>query len=239
MKKRRFLIVGVILGLSMSLTASSCSANSYDYSIDYMQKMQEAVAAGDYRQAREYESARNQKIIKLGLDYEATDFFSDGNNEKVAENIAKYIANVAQNNTTQPEYVRYFSDADVVMMAKVMYCEARGIKSKTEIANIGWCILNRVDDGNFGYGISGVILSPNQFAYRRSAPTVNDHGYDLIVLAYDVLENWSKEHSGRTDYVRTLPKQYKWYAGNGVSNRFRCHFRCNHYYQYELGYYYQ
>ena len=150
MKKRRFLIVGVILGLSMSLTASSCSANSYDYSMDYMQKMQEAVAAGDYRQAREYESARNQKIIKLGLDYEATDFFSDGNNEKVAENIAKYIANVAQNNTTQPEYVRYFSDADVVMMAKVMYCEARGIKSKTEIANIGWCILNRVDDGNFG-----------------------------------------------------------------------------------------
>ena len=35
MKKRRFLIVGVILGLSMSLTASSCSANSYDSSMDY------------------------------------------------------------------------------------------------------------------------------------------------------------------------------------------------------------
>lgn len=104
------------------------------------------------------------------------------------------------------------------MLAKVAYCESRGIKSKTEIACVMWVILNRVDNSNFPNTISGVILQPNQFAYSANVPTVSDYGYDLKVLATDVLNNWAKEKAGRTDYVRCLPKEYLYYGGDGIHN---------------------
>lgn len=233
MKKRRCIAAGLILSSVLTL---GCTAKE-SHSIDYMAAIQQSVSVGDFDTAKLYESARNQKIKELGLNYDTTDFFSEKNVTKVHENIQNYVQNGCKVSPTQPEYVRYFSDNDVVMLAKVAYCEARGIKSKTEIACVMWTILNRYDAG-YAKSISAVILSPSQFAYRSSAPMVSDYGYDLYALAYDVLENWSKEHSGRTDVVRVLPKEFMWYAGNGVSNRFRCHYRCGHYYQYYLGYYY-
>ena len=60
------------------------------------------------------------------------------------------------------------------MLAKVAYCESRGIKSKTEIACVMWVILNRVDNSNFPNTISGVILQPQSICisvqmYQQSA----------------------------------------------------------------------
>ena len=228
------MIASILLASTMTL---GCTALEPSQPTDYMAAMQQAVSIGDIETAKLYETARNQKIKELGLNYDATDFFSEKNVTKVTENMQNYVQNGCKIAPTEPEYVRYFSDNDVVMLAKVAYCEARGIKSKTEIACVMWTILNRYDAG-FAKSISGVILSPNQFAYRASAPMISDYGYDLYELAYDVLENWSKEHSGRSDVIRVLPKKFMWYAGNGVSNRFRCHYRCSHYYQYHLGYYY-
>lgn len=228
------MIASILLASTMTL---GCTALEPSQPTDYLAAMQQAVSIGDIETAKLYETARNQKIEELGLNYDTTDFFSEKNVTKVAENIQNYVQNGCKFTPTEPEYVRYFSDNDVVMLAKVAYCEARGIKSKTEIACVMWTILNRYDAG-FAKSISGVILSPNQFAYRASAPMISDYGYDLYELAYDVLENWSKEHSGRSDVIRVLPKKFMWYAGNGVSNRFRCHYRCSHYYQYHLGYYY-
>ena len=100
-----------------------------------------------------------------------------------------------------------------------MYGEARGIKSKTEIACIGWCILNRVDAG-MGKNIQSVALAANQFYYKAGAPTVSDHGYDLVALATDVLDRWSREKAGQTNVGRVLQKQYKWDAGDGAHNWF-------------------
>lgn len=116
-------------------------------------------------------------------------------------------------------YTKRYTSTDAVMMARVMFLEARGIKSKTEIACVGWTILNRVDAG---YGsIQKVITAPNQFAYRASASTTSDYGYDLIALATDVLNRWSREKAGQAAVGRVLPKGYLWYAGDGKHNYFR------------------
>lgn len=116
-------------------------------------------------------------------------------------------------------YTKRYTSTDAVMMARVMFLEARGIKSKTEIACVGWTILNRVDAG---YGsIQKCITAPNQFAYRASAPTTSGYGYDLIALATDVLDRWSREKAGQAAVGRVLPKGYLWYAGDGKHNYFR------------------
>ena len=116
-------------------------------------------------------------------------------------------------------YTKLYTSTDAVMMARVMFLEARGVKSKTEIACIGWTILNRVDAG---YGsISAVITAPNQFAYSASASTTSDYGYDLVALATDVLDRWSREKAGQSNVGRVLPNGYLWYAGDGKHNYFR------------------
>lgn len=107
---------------------------------------------------------------------------------------------------------------DAVMMAKVMFCEARGIASKRELSMICWTILNRLDAGTFGGSIAEIITTPGQFAYRSKAPMVNDHGIDLFALAQDVLLRWQAEREGQTDVGRTLPKGYCFYYGDGVAH---------------------
>lgn len=120
-------------------------------------------------------------------------------------------------------FTKQYTSQDAVMMARVMFLEARGIRSKTEIACVGWTILNRVDAG---YGtISAVITAPNQFAYRVSASTTSDYGYDLVALATDVLDRWSREKAGQTNVGRVLPQGYLWYAGDGQHNYFRNAYR--------------
>lgn len=110
---------------------------------------------------------------------------------------------------------------DAVMMAKAMYCEARGIGDKRELSMICWCILNRLDSGRFQGSIPAIITADNQFAYRKSAPMVNDFGIDLFALAQDVLLRWQAEREGEVNVGRTLPKEYCFYKGNGYHNYFQ------------------
>lgn len=110
---------------------------------------------------------------------------------------------------------------EAVMIAKVMYCEAKGISSKRELSMIAWTILNRFDNGGFGSTIPAIITSKNQFAYRSSAPTVNQCGIDLLSLAEDVLLRWQAEREGEVNVGRTLPKGYCFYWGDGHHNYFR------------------
>lgn len=139
--------------------------------------------------------------------------------------------------SSQGPYDKLYTESDVIAMAKTMYNEARGIRSKTEIACIGWTILNRVDAGSSaGYrdNIYGVITQPQQFAYSAGAPTVSDYGYDLVALARDVLDRWSREKAGQTDVGRVLPKDYHWYAGDGKHNYFRDSYRGGSRWDYSL-----
>ena len=111
--------------------------------------------------------------------------------------------------------------SDAVMMAKTMYGEAKGIGDKRELSMICWTILNRYDSGRFGGSISAIITSPRQFAYRASAPTVNQCGVDLLALSQDVLSRWYREKQGEADIGRTLPPGYCFYYGDGRHNYFR------------------
>lgn len=132
----------------------------------------------------------------------------------------------------KPEMITYYSENDVRLLAQVCFCEARGIKSKTEVACIMWTILNRHD---FGYGsIKDIVTAPNQFSYYSSAPTISDYGYDLVGLASDVLERWNNEKNGVYDVGRVLPKDYLWYSGDGKHNKFRNQYKTSSYWDYSL-----
>ena len=112
----------------------------------------------------------------------------------------------------------YWTQTDAVMLARLIYAEARGVGSTMEKAAVVWCVLNRVDDS--GASISKVITAPNQFAYSRNAPT-KCSGEDYTVLARDVLSRWSMEKDGLTDVGRVLPREYMWFYGSGGHNWFR------------------
>ena len=80
-----------------------------------------------------------------------------------------------------------------------------------------WCILNRVDEGVWGEGITGVITRPGQFAgYDPDHPVWPE----LYEIAQDVLTQWRHENNGET-VERVLPREYVYFSGNGSYNVFR------------------
>lgn len=110
---------------------------------------------------------------------------------------------------------------DLEMLAKLVWGEARGIKSIDERAAVVWCVLNRVDAG-YGKNIRAVVTSPGQFTgYRRSNP-VTDEFYNL---ALDVVTRWNLEKMGLENSGRVLPKEYLYFAGKGGRNYFRTSYR--------------
>lgn len=107
-------------------------------------------------------------------------------------------------------------DEEVIVLAKMVWGEARGVPSDTEKAACVWCALNRVDQG---YGsIVTVVTAPYQFVGYREGNPVDD---ELITLCIDVLTRWYAEKDGQTDVGRVLPKEYLYFSGDGVRNHFR------------------
>lgn len=117
--------------------------------------------------------------------------------------------------TPTPE-VQYYTEEEVVMVAKVLYDECRGVASDTEKACVVWTICNRVDAG-YGETITHVVAASGQFAYRSCAPVLDN----LYALAEDVLIRWNHEKNGVLNVGRVLPKDYLWYSGDGHHNHFR------------------
>ena len=110
-------------------------------------------------------------------------------------------------------------NAEIIMIAKLIWGEARGIDSVTEQACVAWTVLNRVDAG---YGsIYEVITAPNQFHYFIYFPTVDDEGRDLILLAQDIILRWKREQAGEVNVGRVLPPDYLWFRGSDGHNWFR------------------
>lgn len=117
---------------------------------------------------------------------------------------------------------------DIDAIACVIYNEARGVKSDTEMACVAWTILNRVDAG---YGsIIDVVSAKNQFAYS-SVEHIPD---EIYTIAADVIVRWSCEKSGEESVGRVLPKDYLWFFGDGTHNYFRNEYRSKSYWDYSL-----
>lgn len=116
----------------------------------------------------------------------------------------------------EPEYEMYFTEADVVAVAKMLWGEARGCALDNQQKAV-WCVLNRVDDSRFPDTIQGVLSQPSQFyGYSPNFPVWDE----LKEVARDVLTRWSMEKQG-ADVARELPDTYCWFTGFNGSNHFR------------------
>ena len=116
--------------------------------------------------------------------------------------------------SAEPEM--YFTEDDVVAMAKMLWGEARGCALDNQQKAV-WCVLNRVDDPRFPDTIHGVLSQPFQFhGYSPDFPVWDE----LKDVALDVLTRWSLEKQGVT-VERELPNTYMWFTGDGVQNNFR------------------
>lgn len=102
------------------------------------------------------------------------------------------------------------TDEELEIMSKILYREARGVKSKAEQAAVIWCILNRVDDGQWGDTIKEVATYPHAFAWIPDTPV----DQELLMLVADVCERWNLEKAGALEVGRTLPSGYLFFHSN-------------------------
>lgn len=116
-------------------------------------------------------------------------------------------------------YVTFYSEQDVVDLAKLLWRECRGVESLTEQACVAWTVLNRVD--LYGATIYDVLRAPNQFAFHEDTTVHND----MLALAKDTLERWSAEKNGEENCGRVLPQEYIYFYGKGGHNYFRDAYR--------------
>lgn len=113
------------------------------------------------------------------------------------------------------EYLVSTYDNEIIMATKVMVAEAGGVYPLSHRAAVVWCILNRVDAT--GSSISSIITAPHQFAWFPSK-SYSQEQYDLVK---DIFTRWLLEKEGFENVGRVLPKEYKWFHGDGSQNHFR------------------
>ena len=116
----------------------------------------------------------------------------------------------------EPEYEMYFTEADVIALAQMLYGEARGCTVDNQMKCV-WCVLNRVDDPRFPDTIIGAVSQPGQFyGYSPNFPVWDN----LRAVALDVMQRWAAEKQG-AEVVRELGSEYLWFTGDSVENHFR------------------
>ena len=116
----------------------------------------------------------------------------------------------------EPVYKMYYTDADVVEIAKMLYGESRGCSIDNQQKAV-WCVLNRVDDERYPDSIIEVLSQSGQFhGYSPNHPVWDE----LTAVAEDVLTRWSLEKQG-VAVNRELPKSYLYFTGTGSENIFR------------------
>lgn len=125
---------------------------------------------------------------------------------------------------------QYEGSVEIDMLAKLIYREARGVKSDTEKAAVVWCVLNRVDDSHHPDTIKKVITQKHQFAWRPKTP-VQQKFKDL---ALDVVIRWELEKRGYENAGRILPSDYLFFAGRRGHNWFRNKYRTRRYWDWSL-----
>ena len=113
------------------------------------------------------------------------------------------------------EYLVSTYDNEIIMATKVMVAEAGGVYPLSHRAAVVWCILNRVDAT--GSSISSIITAPYQFAWIPSK-SYSQEQYELVK---DIFTRWLLEKEGFENVGRVLPKEYKWFHGDGYQNHFR------------------
>ena len=156
--------------------------------------------------------------IKEQYDYQQTLFY-----QYHADNITYLVANrtfnysndilveVTENEFNLINEQKKELEEEIVMLAKVLYQEARGM-SKKDIAAVAWCVLNRID--YYDSSITKMIKVPGQFAWFADTPVCDPY----LSIADDVVTRWLLEKQGKVDVGRVLPKDYRYFFGyNGLN----------------------
>lgn len=151
------------------------------------------------------------------------------NSNAEAKSIEEDLINKLRQEQRYIDMTELYSEAEVNIMAKIVWAEARGLESDMEKAAVVWCILNRVDDERFGDSIKRVATAPNQFAYRKNAPV--DEEIKNLVL--DVLDRWILEKLGVESCGRILPKEYVFFHGARGHNWFKKQLRTTEYWNWD------
>lgn len=123
------------------------------------------------------------------------------------------------------------SKEDIEALAKTLWGECRGVKSKAQQAAVAWCVLNRLDKGTWGDTVLSVVSAPYQFSgYSDSFPVTDE----LADLARDVMIRWHSEKEGIQDVGRVLPKDYIFFVGDGKLNYFTNEWKSTNYWDWSL-----
>lgn len=119
---------------------------------------------------------------------------------------------------------------EAVMLAKLIYKEARGINSTAHKAAVVWCVLNRFDTGKYGESIKAVITSKHQFAWDPNTKVEDE----FLELSNDILIRWLLEKEGFSNVGRVLPNDYLFFAGRNGLNYFRKNYHSKEYWDWSL-----
>ena len=140
------------------------------------------------------------------------------------------ISEVLSEPAPTPIPTAYINDSETVdMLAKLVWGEGRGIKSKARQAAIIWTVLNRAD--KYDKPIEAIVTASGQFVgYKAAHPATEE----LKALADDVLTRWKKEKDGQSDVGRVLPKGFIYFTGDGKENYFRDSYYSTDYWQWTL-----
>lgn len=114
------------------------------------------------------------------------------------------ISSQNQSNAKEPS-------SDIEALAKMLWGEARGIKSDTEKAACCWVVLNRVDDKRWPNSVEKVLSQKYQFGGYDSENPVDE---ELYSLAEDVYYRWLAEKEGEEDVGRVIPNDYYFWCGD-------------------------
>lgn len=115
---------------------------------------------------------------------------------------------------------------EIVMLAQTLYEEGQvvywngtkwSVSYQARQAGVGWCALNRLDDGGFGSTLAEILSEPYQFAWKEDAPVTEE----MLWLAEDIIDRWWSEKQGEQNVGRTLPPDYLFFSGDGRENYFR------------------
>jgi len=155
-------------------------------------------------------------IWLFGLVLVTTGAYSPISTESESEPEPLAIVEDQPEEKTSPELPVLFTNEEVEMMAKVLYAEARGVKSEMEQAAVVWVILNRLDKGDWGSTIEDVVTYPNAVAYYQSTPV--DQG--MVNIVNSVVTTYTQEKVGLYSGGRVIPKEYLYFVGDGERNHF-------------------
>jgi N-acetylmuramoyl-L-alanine amidase len=114
---------------------------------------------------------------------------------------------------------RQWTYDDVDVISRMVWGEARGV-SRNEQKLVVWTVINRLENGNYGNSLIGVVRAPSQFhGYSPRFPVTPE----IREMVIEVLEAWEKSESALVYPPFATTPNYLYFGArrwNGWSHNF-------------------